>query len=164
MRTLVLFAAAIVTGTWPFQASAAVIVNFIQPEHYTDAGPQGQDRTRNLNEIERTFQKLGEHYLSADQILTIDVLDVDLAGRLEPWHANAYDVRYLRDITWPRMKLRDTLETPSQPPQSAEEILSDPSYLESPNTRFSGEPLAYDKAMIERWFHARFVEHRPPHH
>jgi hypothetical protein len=70
----------------------------------------------------------------------------------------------LREITWPQMKLRYTLETPSQAPQSAEETLSDPSYLETPSTHFSGELLPYDKAMIERWFRARFVERRPPHH
>jgi hypothetical protein len=43
-----------------------------------------------------------------------------------------------------------------------EEALSDPSYLELSNTRISSEPLPYDKAMMERWFQARFVEHRPP--
>jgi hypothetical protein len=91
MRTVTSLALAI--ALWPLHASAAVKVNFINPEHYVDAGSYGQDRTRNLDEIERTFQKLGEHYLSADQVLTIDVLDVDLAGRLEPWHDRGYDIR-----------------------------------------------------------------------
>jgi hypothetical protein len=161
MRTLTCVVSAIMICAWPTNASAAVNVIFVNPEHYIDAGAYGRDRARNLAEIEKAFRHLGDRYLSADQTLTIEILDIDLAGRLEPWHFNNYDIRYMRDITWPQMKLRYTLERVGQPLLTAEETLSDPSYLERPNTHFSNEPLPYDKAMMERWFRARFVRFPP---
>jgi Protein of unknown function (DUF3016) len=155
MRTLACLLSAIMICAWPACASAAVKVNLVNPEHYIDAGPYGRDRARNLAEIEKAFRDLGDRYLSAGQTLTIEILDIDLAGQLEPWHFNNYDTRFMRDITWPRMKLRYTLERGGQPLLRAEETLSDPSYLERPNTHFSNEPLPYEKAMMERWFRAK---------
>jgi hypothetical protein len=154
-RSVLILAFALCAGP---ATAATVKVNFVDPQHYADIGSYGGiDRKRNLDEIEKIFQKLGDRYLSADQVFSIDVLDVDLAGRLEPWHNNAYDIRYMRDITWPRMKLRYTLEGAGHPPASSEETLSDPSYLDFPHARFSDEPLPYDKAMIERWFRKEFA-------
>jgi hypothetical protein len=88
-------------------------------------------------------------------------LDVDLAGRLEPWHLTPNDVRYMREITWPQMKLRYTLQSASETLLQGEEVLSDRSYLQIPNTNYS-EKLPYEKRMLGRWFRARLVEHRPP--
>src|SRR4051812_33858722 len=83
----------------PAIALAAVKVNFVTPDHYTDVGtPGGRDRARNLDEIANIFETLGERYLPAGQNLTIDVMDIDLAGRLEPWHLTLNDVRYMREI------------------------------------------------------------------
>jgi hypothetical protein len=163
MRSLLVMISLIAIAAGSTNGFAAVKVNFVNPEHYTDVGSLGgRDRVRNLDELERAFQKLGERYLLPGQTLTIDVLDIDLAGRLEPWHVTPNDVRYMREITWPQMKLHYTLESASEPPLQAEETISDRSYLEIPNTNFS-ERLPYDKRMMERWFKARFVQHRPPH-
>ena len=163
MRNLIGLTSAIAIGMWAADAQAAVKVNFVNPDHYIDAGGyRGKDRARSLEEIERTFQKLADRYLAADQTLTIDVLDVDLAGRLEPWHFNSYDVRYMRDITWPTMKLRYELDGANAPPLRGEETLSDPGYLDFPGTHISGQTLPYEKAMLERWFRARLVDRRPP--
>ena len=161
MRSLLATISAIAIAAGSANASAAVKVNFLGPEHYADIGSHTKDRVRNLQEIEREFQTLGERYLAAGQTLTIDVLDVDLAGRLEPWHVTSNDVRYMREVTWPQMKLRYTLQSADAPSLQGEETLSDRSYLQIPNTNYS-EKLPYEKRMLGRWFRARFVEHRPP--
>jgi hypothetical protein len=141
-------------------AQAVVKVNFIEPEHYMDASLYGRYGARSrdvaLREIERAVQRAGERYLKPDETLTIDVLDVDLAGQFEPWHGVPNDIRYMRDITWPSIKLRYVLERPSQPPLQAEERVSDPSYLQFPALDRTGEPMPYEKAMLQRWFRTRF--------
>ena len=161
MRSLLGIISAIAIAAWSANAFAAVKVNFVNPEQYVDAGSYGgKDRARNLAEIERIFQNLVDRYLTGGQTLTIEVLDIDLAGRLEPWHVTSNDVRYMREITWPQMKLRYTLESGGEPLLHGEETLSDRSYLQTPNTNYS-EKLPYERVMIERWFRARLIEHRP---
>lgn len=154
MRSHTALLVALVLWAGPASA-AAVTVNFVDPEHYTDIGRYGGiDRKRNLDAIQKIFADLAARYLAADSVLSIDVLDVDLAGRLEPWHNKGDDVRYMRDITWPRMTLRYTRDGGT----ASEETLADPGYLDFPNPHFSNEPLSYEKAMIERWFRKTFAQ------
>jgi hypothetical protein len=85
------------------------------------------------------------------------VTDVDLAGRFEWWRPYAYDVRILRDITWPRIKLRYALADGGRTVLSAEEQISDLNYLMNAGVRSSSDPLKYEKAMLDDWFRARTV-------
>jgi hypothetical protein len=71
-------------------------------------------------------------------------------------------VRYLREITWPRIKLRYVLLQDGDSLMSAEETIADHDYLRRPPGRFASDPLGYEKAMLDDWFRLRFVEHRPP--
>ena len=148
---------------WSGAAAAALQVNFVLPETYTDAGLRhygASAKQDTFREIERELQRLAARYLSPGETLTIDILDIDLAGRFEPWVSLNYDIRFMRDITWPRIKLRYALDSRGAPLR-AEETVSDMSYLDTPNIRPAGEPLSYEKAMLGRWFRARFVERRP---
>jgi len=58
-----------------------------------------------LDEIGRFFESLGPRYLKSQQVLTLDVLNVDLAGKIEWWRRDFYDTRILRDIYPPRFTL-----------------------------------------------------------
>src|SRR5262245_16602301 len=109
------FAALALCGAFVVLGSGAAVaevrVSFVDAEHYTDAnlyynGYGAAARAPALHEIELILDRLGQRYLQQDQTLSIEVLDVDLAGRFEPWHRFGHDVRYMRDITWPRIKLR----------------------------------------------------------
>jgi Protein of unknown function (DUF3016) len=144
-------------------AVAEVRVNFVGAEHYTDAklhnGYGAAARAPALHEIVQTLDRLGERYLRQGQTLSIEVLDIDLAGRFEPWHALAHDVRFMRDITWPRIKLRYRLTENGQPTRAAEEDVSDQTYLMHARARATGEIMPYEKAMLESWFRQRFAEH-----
>jgi hypothetical protein len=142
-------------------AAAEVRVSFVGAEHYTDAnlynGYGEKGRAPALHEIEQTLDKLGQRYLRPDQVLSIEILDIDLAGEFEPWHLHAQDVRFMREVTWPRIKLRYRLTEAGQPVRAGEEEISDQNYLMHAGLR-STEVMPYEKEMLESWFRRRFAE------
>lgn len=141
-------------------ARAEVDVTFTAPEKYVDAslrregGPSAREVA--LRTIREQLVSLGGRYLAPSQTLKIEVLDIDLAGEIEWWHG-PYDIRYLRDYTWPKIKLRYTLEENGQTIRGAEETVSDPSYQMSVIVTRSGEVMPHEKAMLARWFRSRFA-------
>ena len=138
---------------------AAVEVAFIQPQNFHDASTRfasvaGRDRVMTM--LAQHFAQLGVRYLEPTQHLTLDILDVDLAGRCEPGPGSILDIRVLRSITWPRIRLRYTLRRDDQVVDTAVETISDRNYLEHGDGYFDGDPLHYEKAMLTRWFRGRF--------
>ena len=101
--------------------------------------------------------------LPADQDLKIDVTDIDLAGRIEPYaFQGKNDLRVLRGrADWPSMRLHYVLESKGTVLRSGDENLSDMSYLDHYNHYSSNEPLRYEKKMIESWFLKTIVPHPP---
>lgn len=144
-------------------ARAGVSVSFVDPGHYTDASLYGRDgaagRVPAEREIAQTLTRLGERYLRPSQTLAIWITDIDLAGRFEPWRPLAVDVRFMREITWPRIKLRYVLTEPGEPPRSGDETVRDQTYLMHPAIH-TGETMPYEKAMLADWFRARFADSR----
>lgn len=145
-------------------AVAAVNVTFVAPESYSDASTYGRHRgpasTSVLRDLEAHFAKLGARYLPVDQSLKIDVLDIDLAGEYEPFRVYLYDVRVLRGVTWPRIKLRYVLEQNGEVLREAEELVADQAYLMGVPRLGNTDRLYYEKRMLEDWFRRRFAEKR----
>jgi hypothetical protein len=141
-------------------AEAAVSVSFTEPDRYADAGlTRSRDpaaRERVFRNIRQHLERLGERYLKPSQMLKVEVLDIDLAGRFEPWRPFAHDVRFMRSITWPRMTVRYALEEDGRVTASAKESIADLDYLMHADLRTSRDPLRYEKAMLDDWFRARF--------
>lgn len=146
----------------PLPASAAVEVSFLAPERFVDAGRYPGERAKPgggaLRELALHLERLGETRLPADRTLKVEVLNVDLAGRFEPWRATAYDVRIMREATWPRVALRYVLEQDGRELARGEETLSDLNYLDRPAGRLARDPLRFEKAMLDDWFCARFAD------
>lgn len=91
-------------------AAASVEVVFKDPEKFSDASldSPGYERGADpyvMKELRSYIQKLGERYLPPGQQLQIEIRNIDLAGRYEPWRPDAYEVRFMRDITWPSIDL-----------------------------------------------------------
>ena len=147
-------------------AAAAVDVTFVEPEHYTDPNLRGgygeKARAPALREIKTYLERLGERYLKPNQQLDVEVLDIDLAGRHEPWRAFTYNARILRGITWSSITLRYSLRGNGALLLSAEERVSDLAYLMRRQGRYASQPLPYEKAMLESWFRNRFERLLPP--
>lgn len=159
LRRLLLF---LITGAMAVPAAAAVSVSFTNPERYTDAGTYyGQSETTQ-RELEQHLKQLGERYLAPGQTLTVEVLDIDLAGRYEPWGRDFYEVRILRGrADFPLMKLRYVLQAEGRVLASGEESIADLGYMFHSTRYSSSNSLHYEKRMLRDWFKARFVEHRP---
>ena len=61
-------------------ASGSIQVSYAQPEKFADIGWTPHDREDNLKILSKHFEALAGRYLGDGQKLTIEVLDVDLAG------------------------------------------------------------------------------------
>lgn len=143
-------------------AESNLSVVFVHPEDYSDASysssfANAQDRADVQRDIEQHLQRLARRTLPPGDSLKIEVLDIDLAGRVEPFRFRiGSDVRVMRDISGPRMEIRYTLTRKDQATSSREERLSALHYLSSFNRYPSGDRLRYEKAMLDRWFVERF--------
>jgi len=142
-------------------AAGTVKVSFVAPERYADAGVAPHDRDDNLQRLNQHLQSLGQKYLAADQSLTIEVLDVDLAGHMKPSRRGG-EVRLVKSgVDRPRIALRYALEAGGQVVQRGEESIADLSFLGHIPQYAASESLRYEKRMLQDWFKERFVEHRP---
>ena len=123
----------------------------MQPDRFADIGRFGVDRERNLASLSAMFESLGKQ-LPEGQRLQLQVLDVDLAGDLEP--VATRDLRIVRGrADWPRMTLKYTLKSGSQTLKSGQSDLSDLGYTWGLATVAQrADPLHYEKRMVEDWF------------
>jgi len=152
-RTL-LAAAALLSAT---AAWADVSVTFVKPEDYADVPRNAIDRERTLKEFSDYFASLNKK-LPPGQDLKIEVLDIDLAGRLYPRRNGADDIRILRGgADWPHMHLRYTLEQDGKVLRSGDEQLSNMAYEMRLNRYSDGDPLRYEKQMLDDWFDKSIV-------
>jgi hypothetical protein len=141
---------------WAGPAGAAVTVNFANPERYADAKLNG---VAVLPALKAYFQQLGARHLGRGQDLKITVLDVDLAGREAPERGLSFP-RILSGVTWPKIKVSYVLSQNRKVIESREELISDQFYQAQPGGRSSGDPLFYEKAMLDDWFRGRFGRQR----
>src|SRR5262249_22461698 len=78
-------------------AFAAVDVSFRDPDRFTDIeAANNADPKLALDELAKHLKRLGDRYLPADRMLSIEVLDVDLAGRVR-WTREARQLRIVND-------------------------------------------------------------------
>ena len=132
-------------------AWAQVSVSYVKPEDFVDIDRNPIDRERTLKQFTEYFQSL-EKKLPAGQSLKIEVLDIDLAGRLYPRRA-ADDIRVMNGgADWPRMHLKYTLEQDGQVLRSGDEEISNMDYQHRVGGYFDSDPLRYEKQMLDDWF------------
>ena len=84
--------------------------------------------------------------------MRIDIHDIDLAGRYEPWHINANSVRFMREITWPSIDLHYTLQQQGQVLKQGDARVDDKFYLQRPGRMAASDSLYSEKAMLNDWF------------
>lgn len=140
----------------PAALASSTEVSFRNPEKYSDARlhrdyGRGADDVV-LKDLKAHIEKLGKRYLQPGQTLKVDILDIDLAGRYEPWRVNSRDVRFMREVTWPRIKLHYSFEQNGKTLVSRDATVIDQTYLQHGNHYFSSDRLRYEKAMLDDWF------------
>ncbi len=163
LKSLIVLSALGLALAAPVGAQAAVEVIFTNSDKFIDASPRGYGRGKAdpaiLARLRQHLEKQGERYLKPGQTLKVEVLDLDLAGRVEWWHPSAYDIRFMRDIDPPAMKVRYTLVENGASLASSEEWVRDLSYLMNINAvHGTYDGLKYEKAMLTAWFRKRFAK------
>lgn len=154
MKSISLFAAAfaVACALMADGAAASVTVTFTQPEKYTDMPYNAVDKQMIMDDLHKHFDQLGAT-LPTGQDLRIEVLDIDLAGRIEPIARASRDMRVLRGgADWPVITLRYSLESAGGVLKSGQERIADMVYLQGYNHYGAGENLRYEKQMLDRWF------------
>ena len=147
-------------GAWAAPATAGVTTTFVQAQNYQDMPFSPIDREQILKSLGEHFAKLGQA-LPPDQDLAIDVKDIDLAGRLVPNFRAGQDIRVLHGgADWPHMTLHYTLSSHGQVLAAGDEQLSDMDYLNRISTYSDGDPLRFEKRMIDDWFKKKFLAAR----
>lgn len=132
-------------------ALAAVTVNYVDAERFTDLPRIPWQRQQVLDDLAGHFRQLGQT-LPADRELVIDVLDIDLAGRERPNGFSTDAIRIREHGDWPRMTLRYTLTEGGRRLASGEARLSDRNYLNRIGAYPQDERWPAEKQMIDNWW------------
>jgi hypothetical protein len=140
--------------------AGTVTVTFVQPETFTDLGTTKIEEEQNMLVIARHLQELGTRWLPADQTLSIEVLEVDLAGAVRPSRASINPVRVITGhADYPRMHLKYVLSGPGIE-RTGNDRLADLNYTRGLANRGDSTPLLYDKRMLTAWFKEHFAQGR----
>ena len=141
-------------------AMAGVSVTYVAPENYVDMPWQDRERQRILDDLSGHFSKLAQQ-LPAGQDLSIEVLDIDLAGQLKPVRWAMQDMRVITGgADWPHITLRYTVTQNGQVVKQGEERVQNMNYTRRTNRYFTSETLRYEKQMLDDWFGQRIVAAR----
>ncbi|MHB1205537.1 MAG: DUF3016 domain-containing protein [Rhodospirillaceae bacterium] len=140
--------------------AASVTVVYANPDKFTDAGSYrgpSRERDRTLKDLADYLQTLGGKHLKPDETLKIEALDLDLAGRVEPWRMENTDIRIMRGIDWPSMTVRYTLTRNEAIISEGEDRITDLNYLMNPALSTSAnDSLRFEKHMLADWFNKHF--------
>lgn len=171
MKHWIVLLASLLSGPVMGSESTGVEVSFSQPETFTDFkaanGGRNDGRTKLMAEIERFIKERAELWLPANQHLTIQFMDIDMAGRIIPLplrasvagssmgsHGSAGEQR-LVESPWPP-RLHFTYQIHSEYGELLQEGSADISETQllrlSPRTRLQRrDVLWYEKALLDSW-------------
>lgn len=156
MRTLLI--PALLLAAVAAQAAGTVKVAFVEADRFTDIGRGASDRAATLKALEQHLQRLGQRHLADGQTLTLEITDIDLAGSLKPWRRSAEEIRVVKGTAdWPRITLRYALEAQGQAVKRGEAQVADMNYTGHIGSHGSGDPLRYEKQMLDAWFKSTFA-------
>ncbi|GAB4069625.1 DUF3016 domain-containing protein [Ancylobacter sonchi] len=140
-------------------APATARVNFIAPQGYVDGNLEWSpvDQRLTFEGLSRIFDREARRALPPGTAMEVDILALDLAGKIDPLASRTGELRVMRADTWPSLTLRYRLVRDGRVVGRGEETLRSMNYLMNPRAARSGEPLRYERAMIADWFRARFA-------
>ena len=138
-------------------ASAAASVSYAQPDRFSDVPFTPWEREQILKDLTGHFNKLAAR-LPAGQELSVEVLDVDLAGQTWPTRWSGRDMRIMTGrADWPSIKLRYAITEGGQVVRSGEDELRNMSYMQGVNRYYGSDALRYEKQMLDQWFRERIA-------
>ncbi|WGD29886.1 DUF3016 domain-containing protein [Ancylobacter sp. WKF20] len=156
-RALILAAAlgTALAGFIPASAQAGTArITFVAPQNYTDGnlGWAPVDQRLTLEGLTRIIERLAATRLPPGDTLEVSVLNLDLAGMINPLASRTGTLRVMREDTWPSIKLAYTLRRDGRVLARGEETIRSLNYLMDPVAVRSVDPLRFEKALLTRWF------------
>lgn len=143
--------------------ASEVNVEWLEPSTFRDirTADAGQKRfaARVLNELSQQFQDSGLEYLPGNQTLSVEISDVDLAGRIDYPLWRTSGVRIVRDIDFPRINFSyEILDETGSIVAAGEAEIKDVSFnfASSVYPGSDRDGLFYEKKLIEDWFKNNF--------
>ena len=135
-------------------AVAKVTVTFPDPSHYTDTRDR-QYRTEDVMKLlEDVFASIGKKRLPEGTDLSVEIVDVDLAGR--PRGNMPTEIRIMKAIDRPCIDLKYSLTSDGKVLQSGKDQICDSDYLRTLGPGFfESEPLVFEKRMLDEWLEGR---------
>jgi hypothetical protein len=157
LRTRLLLGSSLIAAAFAAPAGTVEVL-FVNADRYWDAGNTSWDEPANLKEIAIHLRKLAERNLPPNHALKVEVLQVDLAGTVNPFH-KATAVRIIDGgADFPKLQLRYALEADGKPVTSGEDWVVDMDYTHGLANRGDSASLFYEKRMLNVWFKKRFVD------
>lgn len=138
-----------------------VSVSWTDPAQFTEAkyGPQFRQSESKiwLTEFQKLLVKRGDAVLKPGEHLDVKITNVQLAGRVEPFHGSrATEVRVVKSIYPPEIDLTFTLTgADGQVLDSGERKLRDVAFLDRGSAN-SSDPYRFEKRLLEDWVSKEF--------
>lgn len=155
-----LMAALLCVLATPAAWAGSVQVSFDAQAAFTDAGSTPREREQRLAALAEHLKTLGQRGLGDDRALSIELIDLDLAGTLQiVRHPAGTAVRVLRaGADGPHIELRYMLSDASQVIASGHETLFDAGMARPLRSldRDEDDPLRQEKRLLDHWFAQRF--------
>lgn len=137
------------------ESGARAEVTYQRPESFTDLrdsdfeSPRGRQHT--LDQLRQHIARRTASALPTGYTLAVVVSDVDLAGDYEPWLTKLTDVRIVRAVYPPRIRLHYTVtDAKGQVLETAERTLTDAAFLHTLAID-RNDTLRHEKALIDAW-------------
>lgn len=117
-----------------------------------------------LQDLARYLRSQTARRLPPGDTLQLTILDVQRAGRYEPWRdIRMQDTRIVRDIYPPRMTLRfRQFDAGGNLVAEGERKLVDPAFLLTVPPGGDSDPLRFEKGMVDAWVRREFPVVRAP--
>lgn len=162
---LILAAGLIVAGcqstsyTPPPTTVGNVTVTFLESDKFTDVREDfggGTDQYY-LDQLKAHLQTVAAPHLKDGQKLFVNFMDIDLAGDFLPTRPGLNNVRIIKEIYMPRMKLTFKLtDADNKTIMEGERTLTDMNFMMNISIVERDQPLFYDKALLKSWVEKEF--------
>lgn len=157
LTAVALAAPGLAHGFDPNKPLSRTEVVFFEPEKFTDIrdsafGAGDAAKSEALTELRNHITKEANRLLAQGQVLSVKIIDVDLAGEFEPWRGAQWtDVRIVKDIYPPRIKLAYKLVGPDgRVIKEGDRTLTDLAFSMK-LTLDRQDPRRYEKELINDW-------------
>lgn len=144
--------------------AATVEVTYTEPNKFSDMRPGERHRHAFQEEV---FYNVNKHLtklakkLPEDQTLTIEFIDIDLAGDIRFTGGQLF--RVVSNIYSPRLQFNYQLTDKNKHIiKSGEENIRDTSFMMHQRLRYKNEAFGYEKKVLDEWFKDTFLDKSAP--